>query len=63
MEGAMVKEIKRDGKTLYVCEVCGLAYEEKEWAAKCQSWCETHEGSCNFEYVQHSVPSEEEAVE
>jgi hypothetical protein len=32
MEGVMVKEIKQGAKTLYVCEVCGLAYEEKEWA-------------------------------
>ena len=54
----MVKEIKQGAKILYVCEVCGLAYEEREWAEKCQSWCETHEGSCNIDYVQHSVPLE-----
>ncbi len=54
----MAKEIKQGTKTLYVCEMCGLAYEEKEWAEKCQSWCETHEGSCNLEYLQHSVPLE-----
>ncbi len=59
----MVKEIEQGTKTLYVCEVCGLAYEEKEWAAKCQSWCETHEGTCHLEYVQHSVPLEEQAEE
>ncbi|MFC2067990.1 hypothetical protein ACFLTP_03145 [Chloroflexota bacterium] len=54
----MVKEIKQGAKTLYKCDVCGLAYEEKEWAEKCQSWCETHEGTCNVEYVLHSVPLE-----
>ena len=62
MEGAVVKEIKQGTKILYTCEECGLSYEEKEWAEKCQSWCETHEGSCNLEYIQHSVSSEEEAV-
>lgn len=55
----MVKETKQNAKTLYLCDVCGLAYEEKEWAVKCQNWCETHEGSCNIEYIQHSVPLEE----
>ena len=55
MEKAMVKEVKQGVKTLHVCEVCGLAYEEAEWAGKCQSWCETHEGSCNLEYLQHSI--------
>ena len=57
----MVKEIKLGEKTRYICEECGLAYEEKEWAEKCQSWCETHEGSCNIEYISHSVPLEEKA--
>ena len=55
----MVKEIKQGSKILYVCEMCGLAYEEREWAEKCQSWCETHEGSYNIDYVQHCVPLEE----
>jgi hypothetical protein len=59
MEEAMVKEIKQGAKTLYVCDECGLAYEEKEWAEKCQSWCETHEGTCNAEVVMHSVSLED----
>jgi len=33
----MVKEIKKDGKTLYVCEQCGFAYEDKEWVEKCRA--------------------------
>jgi len=28
----IVKEIKRIGKTLYICEECGFVYKEKEWA-------------------------------
>jgi hypothetical protein len=33
----MVKEIEQGTKTLYTCGECVLAYEEKEWAEKCQS--------------------------
>ena len=51
----MVKELKKKGKTLYVCEECGFAYEQKEWAEKCQRWCREHQ-SCNLEITQHSVP-------
>ena len=36
---AIVKEMKKNEKTLYICEACGFAYEQKEWAEKCQEWC------------------------
>ncbi len=54
----MVKKVKRKGEVLYVCEVCGLAYEEKKWAEKCQEWCQEHE-SCNLEIIEHAVPLNE----
>ena len=50
----MVKEIKGRGKTLYICEVCGMAYDEKKWAEECQKWCEEHK-SCNIEIIEHAV--------
>jgi len=50
----MVKEVKRKGQTLYVCEECGLAYKEKEWAEKCQRWCRQTK-SCNLEITSHAV--------
>lgn len=53
----MVKEIKKNGKPLYFCEECGMAYEEKEWAEKCQEWCHEHH-SCNIEIMEHAAPSE-----
>lgn len=52
----MVKELKKSQKTLYVCEECGFAYEQREWAEKCQAWCQEHQ-SCNLEITQHGVPS------
>ena len=55
----MVKELKQGNRILYSCEICGVYYEEREWAEKCQEWCETHDGSCNIEIIQHSVSPEE----
>ncbi|MBI2832731.1 MAG: hypothetical protein HYX79_10795 [Chloroflexi bacterium] len=54
----MVKEIARKGRTLSLCEVCGFAYEEREWAEKCQKWCSERQ-SCNLEITLHAVPMEE----
>ena len=46
----MVKE--KDN--FYVCEECGFAYEDRDWAEKCEAWCrEKH--SCNIEITKHSV--------
>lgn len=55
----MVKQIKKNGKALYVCEFCGFAYEEKEWAEKCQKWCQEHQ-SCSLDIIQHAVGVEEQ---
>ncbi|MDP2729757.1 MAG: hypothetical protein Q8O55_04685 [Dehalococcoidales bacterium] len=54
----MVKQLIQEDKTLYLCEACGAAYPEKEWAEKCQAWCEAHGGTCNIEIIAHSVPVE-----
>ena len=53
----MVKETKKSGETLYMCEECGFAYEQKEWAEKCQQWCKQYQ-SCILEITQHAVQSE-----
>ena len=55
----MVKEWQQRNRVLYSCEVCGVSYEQREWEEKCQEWCETHNGSCNIEIIQHSVSLEE----
>ncbi|MFC2122913.1 hypothetical protein ACFLRP_04425 [Bacteroidota bacterium] len=51
----MVTEVHKGTETYYKCGVCGSVYREKEIAEKCQNWCETHEGSCNIEYIQYAV--------
>lgn len=55
----MVTEVHKGTEPFYKCAVCGLAYRERAIAEKCQNWCETHEGSCNLEYIQQSVKLED----
>lgn len=50
----MVKEKIKDNVKLYQCEVCKLYYREKEWAERCQEWCEKH-NSCNLEITSHAI--------
>lgn len=57
----MVKEIKKGSQRMYVCEACGLAYEEREWAEKCQKWCQENQ-SCNIEITAHAVPIKPEEI-
>jgi rubrerythrin len=53
----LMKEIKKgDGNLHYVCEKCGFAYREKEWAERCEAWCSKHRG-CNLDITQHAVKS------
>lgn len=35
------------------CPECGLHYEDKEQAEKCEAWCKGH-NSCNLEITSHS---------
>ncbi len=56
----MVREVRQEGRTLYICEACKVAYAEREWAEKCQEWDEQHPGNCNLEIVQHGVSLEQE---
>ena len=50
----MVKEIKKNGKKYYTCEICKFAYKEKQLAKKCQDFCKAHK-SCSLEITKHAV--------
>jgi len=39
---------------LFKCPECGLKYQEKDWAEKCEQWCQGHK-SCNLEIAKHAV--------
>jgi hypothetical protein len=50
----MVKTIKQNEKELYRCQECGLHYEDKKQAEKCQAWCKEHK-SCNIEITASAI--------
>ena len=50
----MVHEKKKDDKTYYICDDCGFAYLEKQWAEKCETSCRETK-TCNVEVTKHAV--------
>jgi len=38
----MVKLIKKNGESYFLCEECKLRYKEKQWAEMCETWCKEH---------------------
>ncbi|MBI2105824.1 hypothetical protein HYT56_03230 [Candidatus Woesearchaeota archaeon] len=50
----MVKEIKKENKKYYQCEICKFYYKEKKWAEKCENFCKKH-NSCSLEITRHAV--------
>lgn len=50
----MVKERRIDDKLVFICEVCGFGYLNRETAEKCEEWCKkTH--SCSVEITKQAV--------
>ena len=50
----MVKEVIKNNKTYFKCEICNFFYKEKKWAQKCENFCKKHK-SCSLEITKHSV--------
>lgn len=50
----MVSRIEVDGKIIYVCEICGLGYEDEETAKACQEYCLAH-NACSLEITSKAV--------
>lgn len=50
----MVKEVEKNGKKYYQCEMCKFYYETKELADKCEAFCKKH-NSCSLEIIKHAV--------
>ncbi|MCK5245895.1 hypothetical protein KAR02_03310 [Candidatus Bipolaricaulota bacterium] len=55
----MVTKKERNGKGYYVCDLCGVAYTEEEWAKKCTEWCAENPGTCSIEVSQYAVRLED----
>lgn len=43
---------------LHTCPECGLHYEDKAQAGKCEQWCKKHH-SCNLEIISDAVENKE----
>ncbi len=50
----MVKNVNKGGKSHFMCDECGFAYEIRELAQKCEDWCKAHH-SCSLEITRHAV--------
>jgi len=58
--------MKKNTNKIYFCPECGLKYQRKELARKCESWCKKHK-SClprlvakrllrgNLEIIKHAI--------
>ncbi|NWF86928.1 hypothetical protein HXY32_03870 [Candidatus Bathyarchaeota archaeon] len=49
-----MKEKRVNNKSLFLCEMCGLGYLEKETAEKCEEWCKKT-GTCSIEITKKAV--------
>lgn len=52
----MVEKSTLDGRDVWACEVCGLAFEERDLARRCEDHCRTHD-SCSLEIGRKAVGS------
>ncbi len=50
----MVTEKILDGKTLYLCDICGFGYIDAETARDCENWCRKT-GTCSLEITKKAV--------
>ena len=51
----MVKEMQFEGRTIFICEICGLGYLEEKVAQDCEDYCREHPGSCSAEISKKAV--------
>ena len=50
----MVIKKKIDGHIVYVCEICGLGYADKETADECEAWYRKT-GTCSLKITRKAV--------
>lgn len=52
----MVTDATMDGGRVWACEVCGLAFDDRDLAARCEDHCRTHD-SCDLAIGRKAVGS------
>jgi ABC-type uncharacterized transport system ATPase subunit len=50
----LVKKKKVNDQTVFLCEICGLGYSNKETAKQCEQWCRKT-GTCSIEITKKAV--------
>jgi predicted Zn-ribbon and HTH transcriptional regulator len=48
---------KAEDAKAYVCQECGLHYEDEQITKQCQEWCAKYK-SCNLEITKHSIEAQ-----
>ena len=51
----MVTEKKVGDRTVFLCDICGLGYSDKETAQECEDYCKAHPGACSVEISKKAV--------
>jgi hypothetical protein len=55
----MVTEREPEGRTVFLCDICGVGYVDRETAQECEDYCRTH-NSCSIEITEKAVYHPEE---
>lgn len=50
----MVKRNKKEDSFVYLCDECGLGYENGVTAQKCEEHCKKH-NSCSLEITKYAI--------
>jgi hypothetical protein len=53
----MVTKKTVDGKTVFVCDICGLGYLDRKTAHECEDWCGKNPENCSLQISQKAVYS------
>ena len=51
----MVSKKRVGNKTVFLCDICGLGYADRQTAQDCEDYCRTHQGSCSTEISAKAV--------
>ena len=57
----MVKELKEEDRTIFLCEKCGLGYADRETAEKCEEWCKKT-NTCSIEITRKAALALQEKI-
>jgi hypothetical protein len=50
----MVKELKKEDRTIFLCDECGLGYADRETVEKCEEWCKKT-NTCSIEITRKAI--------